>query len=149
MWDKVYCSQLCTEDAYHSHVDELQRVGRQKQAVLVVDDDTDFVNIASLILEEQYDITSAATGKQALEQMRERKPDLVMLDGAAIAQTMKSDPALKDVPIVQVSSLPAMEWAYLWGVEIESAEPAEDWMVKPVKPLELLAKVRGLLEAVP
>jgi CheY-like chemotaxis protein len=49
--------------------------------ILVVDDDPDFVLVCRMILEaEGYQVLEAANGSQALESMRQEKPDLVFLD---------------------------------------------------------------------
>jgi CheY-like chemotaxis protein len=123
--------------------------------IMVVDDDPDFVDIVSLILEQQYEISTAANGKQALERMREQKPDLVLLDvmmsyvldGIDVAEAMCLDPELKDVPVIMCSSLPASQCsAYSERFPTDSHVAVDDWMSKPVKPDELLQKVAALLK---
>jgi CheY-like chemotaxis protein len=123
--------------------------------VMVVDDDPDFVEIVSLILESHYEVCSAANGKQSLERMREQKPDLVLLDvmmsyvldGVDVAETMSLDPELKDIPVIMVSSLPAKQCsAYTERFPTDNHVAVDDWMAKPVNPSELLARIAELLK---
>ena len=122
---------------------------------MVVDDDPDFVEIVTLILESHYEVTSAANGKQGLERMRERKPHLVVLDvmmsyvldGVDVAETMSPDPELKDIPVVMVSSLPTSQCsAYSERFPTDNHVAVDAWMSKPVKPDDLLAMVAKFLK---
>jgi len=78
----------------------------QKQ-VLIVDDSEESVAFLSEILEaEGYPYRVARNGKEAMQAMRETRPDLVLLDimmpqkgGVAVFQEMKRDPELKNVPV--------------------------------------------------
>ena len=82
--------------------------------ILVVDDDPDFVNVTRTILRSRdYDVITASNGEQALKVMRRDKPDLVLLDimmsyildGLDVSREMTQDDALKDVPVIMVTSL--------------------------------------------
>jgi two-component system alkaline phosphatase synthesis response regulator PhoP len=83
--------------------------------ILVVDDDVTISHLVCLILESAgYDVTRAHNGEEALRKMRDRKPDLVMLDvmmpvldGRETARRMHADPTLKAVPIVFVTATPS------------------------------------------
>jgi CheY-like chemotaxis protein len=83
------------------------------RTVLVVDDEYGIVEVLVLALEDQgYRVLSAADGKEGLERLAESRPDLVMLDfmmprmdGPAMAQAMRADPALRDIPIVMMSAV--------------------------------------------
>jgi CheY-like chemotaxis protein len=123
--------------------------------IMVVDDDPDFVEIVTLILESHYEVTSAANGKQALKRMREQKPHLVLLDvmmsyvldGVDVAETMSLDPELKDIPVVMVSSLPTSQCsAYSESFPTDNHVAVDAWMSKPVKPDDLLATVAKFLK---
>lgn len=117
--------------------------------ILVVDDDPDFVLICRRILEtEGYQVLEAASGSKALEVMRQEKPDLVLLDvmmttlleGVDISKELEADPALRDVPIVMISSIATSEYAS----EFPDYEriPIEAWISKPIQPAALLKTVR-------
>lgn len=120
--------------------------------ILIVDDDPDFVEIITRILKaNSYDVMTAANGARALEIMRQRKPDLVLLDimmstildGLDVSEEMRSDPDLKDVPIFMISSITDTEHA--------AAFPTDDyvhmdaWITKPIKAEDLLKKIKRIL----
>jgi CheY-like chemotaxis protein len=117
--------------------------------ILVVDDDPDFVLINRAILEsEGYEVFEAANGSEALEVMRRDRPDLVLLDvmmsttleGVDVSKEIESDPDLKDVPVVMISSIATSEYA----AEFPDDErvPIAAWISKPIQPAVLLKTVR-------
>ena len=119
--------------------------------ILVVDDDPDFVEVMRLILENEYEVNTAANGKQALQRMREDKPDLVLLDvmmsyvldGLEVTEAMSRDPDLQDIPVIMVSSLPSTRYADMFPTDRYVA--IDDWISKPVNPVDLLARVAKAL----
>ncbi|MDY7042414.1 MAG: response regulator [Chloroflexota bacterium] len=120
--------------------------------IMVVDDDPDFVEIMrTILLTNNYEVTTAANGKQALAMMRGDKPDLVLLDvmmtyvldGLDVSQEMAGDQELKHIPIIMVSSLTNSQHAEIFPTDIYI--PIDHWISKPVQPAELLEKVSALL----
>lgn len=117
--------------------------------ILLVDDDPDLTLANRLVLESAgYQVETASSGKEGLEKMRARKPDLVLMDvmmtspleGYYITQQIANEPELRDVPIVMVSSIASTQYAesfptnqYLNIVEFIS---------KPIEPEKLLERVR-------
>jgi signal transduction histidine kinase/CheY-like chemotaxis protein len=93
--------------------DVLRHFGKGIDRILVVDDDQDFVRLLSRLLDNpvrRYEVHGAYTGEEALALARRWRPDLVLLDlalpgmqGARVAQRMRSAPDLRDIPIVVVS----------------------------------------------
>lgn len=86
----------------------------KKADILLIDDDPDMHLIVGLILEpEGYRVTCCRTGPEGLEQMRRRRPDVVMLDimlthpseGLQVACEMRHDPQLRDIPIIMISAI--------------------------------------------
>ncbi len=83
-----------------------------KPKILLVEDNENNRYLAQFLLErEGFAIEVAANGRQALEAARRNRPDLVVLDiqmpemdGYETAERFKSDPALRDIPLVGVSS---------------------------------------------
>jgi CheY-like chemotaxis protein len=85
--------------------------------ILVIDDDPDFVaSTAALLRSEGYEVEWARSGRDGLEALRKKRPDLVVLDvmmesvveGYVVNQAIKFQPefeAYADVPIVMVSSI--------------------------------------------
>jgi CheY-like chemotaxis protein len=120
--------------------------------ILVVDDDPDFVDVTTRILEKNgYDVLIAASGDQALNAMRQQKPDLVLLDimmstildGLSVSEEMQEDPDLKDVPVIMISSISDTEHAAVFPSDQYLHMDA--WITKPYKPDDLLKKIRQVL----
>ncbi len=94
--------------------DVLRRFGEDVDRVLVVDDDRDFVRLVGRLLDSpvrRYQVTSAYSGREGLEMMRVRRPDLVLLDlilpdmdGAQVVERIRSAPGWQHIPIVVVSA---------------------------------------------
>lgn len=117
--------------------------------ILLVDDDPDLTLANRLVLESAgYQVETASSGKEGLDKMRARKPDLVLMDvmmtspleGYYITQQIANEPELRDVPIVMVSSIASTQYAesfptnqYLNIVEFIS---------KPIEPEKLLERVK-------
>jgi formate transporter len=120
--------------------------------VLLVDDDPDFVEIATRILsQEGYDVTSAAGSKEAIKAMKTERPDLVLLDvmmadpleGVAVSREMAATPQLKEIPVVMISSIDSSEHASL--LPDDTHIPVDAFLVKPVKPDYLLKTIRRFI----
>jgi chemosensory pili system protein ChpA (sensor histidine kinase/response regulator) len=116
--------------------------------VLVVDDDIDFVKVATKVLEKAgYAVVSAANGAKALKTMRQDPPDVVLLDimmsyildGLDVSREMAEDPALKDVPVIMVTSLTGVKGNGMFPTD--EYIPVDEWLSKPVDPDTLLARV--------
>ncbi len=116
--------------------------------VLVVDDDPDFVKVTSKVLEKAgHEVVSAANGAKALKAMRGDTPDVVLLDimmsyildGLDVSREMAEDPALKDVPVIMVTSLTGVKGSGMFPTD--EYAPVDEWLSKPVDPDTLLARV--------
>jgi CheY-like chemotaxis protein len=120
--------------------------------VLVVDDDPDFVKVTSKVLEKAgHEVVSAANGAKALKVMRQDPPDVVLLDimmsyildGLDVSREMADDPALKDVPVLMVTSLTGVKASGV--LPTDEYIPVDEWLSKPVDPDTLLARVSSVL----
>jgi class 3 adenylate cyclase len=116
--------------------------------VLVVDDTPHNVKLlADLLAVKGYEVTTAASGAQALEQIAREPPDLVLLDvvmpgmtGYEVCRKLREDRATATLPIVMVTALdPGTE--RIKGIEAG----ADDFVTKPLNQPELLARVKSLL----
>jgi CheY-like chemotaxis protein len=84
--------------------------------VLVVDDEWAIAEVLGEILsDEGYRVITASNGKQALSRINDEMPDLIILDfmmpvmdGAATLRALAEDPALAAIPVLLMSSLPAV-----------------------------------------
>ena len=121
--------------------------------VLIVDDDPDFVEITGMILKRDgHEVASAASGDEALSMMRASRPDVLLLDvmmstvldGVNVSFAMSEDPALQDIPIVMISSIPDSPNADQFPTD--EYVPIRAWMTKPVKPDSLLQTIKRLID---
>ena len=120
--------------------------------ILVVDDDPEFLEIARIILEANgYEVASASNGEQALLTMRQRRPDLVLLDvmmssildGLDVSHEMQDDPELKGIPVIMVSCIITSPHASLFPTD--EFIPIDAWISKPMDPDTLLEQVKTLI----
>ncbi|HSF04526.1 MAG TPA: response regulator transcription factor [Methylomirabilota bacterium] len=118
------------------------------QNVLVVEDETDIRNLVVFHLaREGYRCRTAATGTQALQEVRGHLPDLIVLDlmlpemdGLEVCRRVRADPVSAAVPIIMLTAK-ADEVDRVVGLEMG----ADDYLVKPFSPKELVARVRAVL----
>ncbi len=116
--------------------------------ILVVDDQRPNVEMMAGVLKARgYAVFTAYDGQQALEQVRDLHPDLVVsdilmpnMDGYDLCRRLRGAPETALLPIVLVTSLDAQ------GERIKGLEAgADDFLSKPVNWEELFARVRSLL----
>jgi len=119
-----------------------------KEKILVVDDEEDILELLSFNLSrEGYQVFTAATGEEALNLSRSTNPDLIVLDlmlpgmdGLEVAKILKTDPALRHIPIVMLTAK-GEEADIVTGLELG----ADDYVTKPFSPRVLLARARAVL----
>ena len=124
----------------------------EPKAVLIIDDDSDFVKAIKALLEPSgYKVRSAANGRDGLELAKTTKPDLVLLDvmmserteGFFVLQEMRRIPALSKTPVIVLSSIYSDEPVF--RVDPETGWlPADLFLAKPVDPARLLTEVTRL-----
>ncbi len=113
--------------------------------VLIVDDNHNNVQVlGSLLAGEGFKLAVANSGKDALDYLSRKRPDLILLDismpimdGFEVCQIIKANPLISDIPIIFISALDAPE-EKVKAFEIGGA----DYVTKPFEPMELLARVR-------
>lgn len=117
--------------------------------ILIVDDEPFNVDYLEQELEElNYDIIIAGNGKDALDQVRSEKPDLILLDimmpvmdGFAVLEELKADPFMRHIPIIVISAVNDLE-SVVKGIKLG----AEDYLPKPFEPTLLHARISASLE---
>lgn len=119
------------------------------QTILVVDDEPSIVEVLSLYLRrEGYHVLTAGDGAVALELAREADPDLIVLDimlpyrsGLEITTILRQE---RNVPIILLTAR-TEEIDRIAGLELG----ADDYVVKPFSPREVVARVRAVLRRTP
>jgi two-component system response regulator MprA len=113
--------------------------------ILVVDDDRKITDMLRRTLAyEGYAVTTAADGNEALTKAQTHRPDLVVLDwlmpgpdGIEVARRIRE---ADDIPILMLTARDAVE-NRVTGLD----SGADDYLIKPFTPAELLARIRALL----
>ncbi|WP_310482478.1 ATP-binding protein [Chamaesiphon sp. VAR_48_metabat_403] len=116
--------------------------------VLLADDNADLRDYLRRLLSPQYQVVAVADGVAALAAIRHQIPDLLLadvmmpnLDGLSLLQTLRSDPQIREIPIILLSAR-AGEEARLEGL----AAGADDYITKPFSARELLVRVEVTLK---
>ncbi len=126
----------------------VQGDGRSTMAserILVVDDETNIIDLARMYLERDgFQVEAAVDGAEAVEKISELKPDLVVLDimlpeidGFEVCRRVRSE---SDVPIIMLTARDE-DIDKIVGLELGG----DDYMTKPFNPRELVARVKAIL----
>jgi adenylate cyclase len=121
----------------------------EKSELLVVDDNrVNRLLVARTLEQLGHRVVFAENGRQALEALRQRPPDLVLLDiempemnGYETLEALRADPKLRDIPVVMMSSVEEVD-SVARCIEMG----AEDYLFKPVNAVLLRARVASSLE---
>lgn len=119
-----------------------------KRLIAVVEDERDIAELVALNLSRAgYEAVKFYDGESFLFAAKSRKPDLVVLDlmlpgadGLDVCRTLKSDRSTKGIPIIMLTARGA-EADRVAGLEVG----ADDYVVKPFSPRELVARVKAVL----
>jgi DNA-binding response OmpR family regulator len=117
-------------------------------AILVADDDTDIRDLVSFKLEQAgFDVTAVDNGLAALTAARREPPDLVVLDvmmpgmsGIDVCRELRADELTAGLPIILLTAR-----AQEGDVEVGFGAGANDYIVKPFSPRELVTRVEAVL----
>ena len=121
----------------------------QETVILIADDLQDNLNIVKAVLGYKgYQVDTAKNGKQVLEQVERRLPDLILLDiqmpemnGMEACRQLKANPRFKAVPVIFLTAK-----ADSYDVVDGFKTGAVDYITKPFNTMELLARVQTHLE---
>ena len=121
-------------------------MGQEMETILIVDDDARLLKmLRRTLVYEGYDVITAEDGQEALKQVYDRHPDLIVLDwmlpqldGLNVLQALRQ--AENETPVLMLTARDAIE------ERVEGLEGgADEYLVKPFAPAELVARVRALL----
>ncbi len=125
--------------------------GKRKKKILFAEDDTNIRNIIQFMLEGKgFEVMAVGDGKAASEALPKFKPDLVMLDvmmphknGLEVCYEIKNDPKTLHLPvlILTATTQTSTKTDDYWRVRSR----ADDFITKPFKSSDLLARIEKLL----
>ncbi len=123
------------------------RIGKK---VLIVDDDTDHINIVKTILEKNgFRVVASTNGRDGLAKLETERPDMVILDimipgvdGIEICRTIKSNPATAGIPVLMMSSMPENIRMKFGILEL----PGDGFVQKPIVPSEIIKEIINLFD---
>jgi len=115
--------------------------------ILVVDDSpTERHFLFELLTKAGYKVITAESGEEGIEKAKTELPDLVLMDvvmpglnGYQATRTLTRDDKTKQIPVIMCTSK-GQETDKIWGLR----QGAQDYMAKPIKGEELLAKIAAL-----
>jgi putative two-component system response regulator len=122
----------------------MEPTANNKSRILIVDDEPGNIKILSNVLAQDYALSVATNGKQALEIARVQSPDIILLDmimpemdGIEVCQALKASEETKDIPVIFVTSMSDTA-----NEERGLDAGAVDYISKPISPPIVKARVR-------
>ena len=118
------------------------------KTILIVDDMLTLRQPARVTLEKAgYVVTEASNGQEALQELAQSRPDLILLDllmpimnGVEVLKHVRADVTLDDVPVIVLTAV-ASKWQMSHYIELG----ATDYLLKPFTPATLLERVNLVL----
>jgi two-component system phosphate regulon response regulator PhoB len=120
-----------------------------KTTILVVDDETDVLELISYNLEQAgFAVVTAQDGAEGLAKAKQLLPSLILLDvmlpevnGLDVCKSLRKEPSTAGIPIIMLTAK-AAEIDRVLGLELG----ADDYVTKPFSPRELVLRIKKLLE---
>jgi len=120
----------------------------KQKRILIIEDEKDIAELISYNLKRaRFDTLILASGHKIISQAREYKPNLILLDlmlpdldGLEVCKQLKKDKELSNVPVIMVTAMGG-ETDRILGLELG----ADDYIVKPFSPRELVLRVKAVL----
>jgi len=122
-----------------------------KENIFIVEDEKDIVKMLEYNLEKEgFKTFSSNNGKDALEAIKRKLPDLILLDlmlpamdGIEVCKNLKNNPQTANIPIIMLTAK-TQETDKVLGLELG----ADDYITKPFSIKELLARIKAVLRRV-
>jgi DNA-binding response OmpR family regulator len=124
----------------------------KRKKILLVDDSNTILMMEKYILRnDPYELVSASNGEEAVHKAAEQQPDLILLDvimpkmgGFEACRLIRENESTRSIPVIMVTTR-----GEAVNVEAGWANGCTDYVTKPINAVELLAKVRSILEVAP
>jgi twitching motility two-component system response regulator PilH len=115
--------------------------------ILVVDDsETERAYLQEMLAKKSYNVVLAKSGEEGVEKSKTEHPDLIIMDvimpglnGFQATRSITRDEATKHIPVI-ICTTKGQETDKVWGLR----QGAVEYMVKPIKEAELLAKISAI-----
>jgi PAS domain S-box-containing protein len=128
--------------------DSVQAKSTHAKSILVIDDNADMRSYLTRLLQNEYRVYCAENGESGLSMARKVHPDLLLTDvmmpvmnGFELTERIRSDPELRSTPVIMLTAN-----ADLTGKISGLSRGADDYLVKPFNPIELITRVASLLK---
>lgn len=113
------------------------------KTILLVDDDIDFISVASLWLDDDYNVDGVNSGKEALRYLDRYRPDLILLDydmpeldGYEVFEKIKKNPLIAHIPIIFLTGINDRESV----IKIINRKP-DGYLLKSMGRSELISSI--------
>lgn len=118
-----------------------------KLKVLIVDDNPDILDLLEATLQDEFELIKASSGSETFKKLKTTNPNLLVLDyvlpdltGPDICKIIRKDPLFSNIPILMLTGKGEVE------DKVDGLEAgADDYMLKPFNPQELIARIRMLI----
>jgi DNA-binding response OmpR family regulator len=122
--------------------------GVKTMKILLVDDDTGLTQLLQLVFESRgFGVTLAYNGEEALEVLEKELPEVILLDlmmpdvnGVEVCRQVRANPRMSHIPIIVLTARIGEE------IQQEAMDAgATDYLVKPIRPSDLIRRVREVV----
>ncbi len=125
-----------------------------KKTILLVDDEPDLTIVLKHNLQmEGYDVEVAYNGVEAIEKVKAKIPDAIVLDvmmpekdGFEVCSELKNDEKYEDIPIIMLTAVSdhvsSTQYSHAHGMDME----ADDYLAKPASPEQIIESLKSLLD---
>lgn len=131
-----------------SAMEKLDYSALPKTVLIVEDNELNMKLFRDLLQAHGYDTLEARTGPEALEALKDARPDLILMDiqlpevsGLEVTQKIKSDKELADIPVIAVTA-----FAMKGDEERIRQGGCEDYIAKPISVVSFIEKVKRYLD---
>jgi len=126
------------------------------KTILVIEDEEDVVQFLEMVLEDEgYQVVAAADGNEAMEHIKERKPDLITLDlimpnktGIGFYNDLRHSEEYKDIPIIVITGVDRDSSgmiSFRKFLESRAVAKPEAYLVKPIDSEKLIETVKSVM----